>query len=294
MSDKRLSIMHVIARLNVGGAALHVLQLAREQERRGHQVLVVAGTLAEGEESMEYVADELGVGVLKLPALQRAALRPRGHVGDPPAARADQGAAAGRAPHAYREGGSDRAPRGARRGPGATARGRPHVPRSRPQRLLQPPLGAGLPPDRRRCSRTRRERSSPSATRSATTSSASASPPQSASPSSRTGSTCPEWGPPTRPHAFASAGELGLADDTLAIGWAGRLTAIKRPLDLVRTLRAGSGRRRRRRARARRRRRGPAGGGGPRARARRRRALPASSASRSGSASGMRPWTWRS
>ena len=71
MSGERLSIVHVIARLNVGGAALHVLQLAREQERRGHRVLVVAGTLAEGEESMEYVADELGVGVLKLPALQR-------------------------------------------------------------------------------------------------------------------------------------------------------------------------------------------------------------------------------
>jgi glycosyltransferase involved in cell wall biosynthesis len=66
-----LSILHVIARLNVGGAALHVLQLAREQERRGHDVLVVAGTLAAGEESMEYVADELGVKVLKLPVLQR-------------------------------------------------------------------------------------------------------------------------------------------------------------------------------------------------------------------------------
>ena len=56
MNGERLSIMHVIARLNVGGAALHVLQLAREQERRGHDVLVVAGTLHEGEESMEYVA----------------------------------------------------------------------------------------------------------------------------------------------------------------------------------------------------------------------------------------------
>ena len=32
----RLRIVHVIARLNVGGAALHVLQLAREQERRGN------------------------------------------------------------------------------------------------------------------------------------------------------------------------------------------------------------------------------------------------------------------
>ena len=66
-----LSIVHVIARLNVGGAALHVLQLAHEQSRRGHDVVVVAGTLAAGEESMEYVAEELGVDVLRLPVLQR-------------------------------------------------------------------------------------------------------------------------------------------------------------------------------------------------------------------------------
>ena len=61
----------MIARLNVGGAALHVLQLAHEQSRRGHDVVVVAGTLAAGEESMEYVADELGVELLRLPVLQR-------------------------------------------------------------------------------------------------------------------------------------------------------------------------------------------------------------------------------
>ena len=71
-----LTILHVIARLNVGGAALHVLQLAREQQRRGHDVLVVAGTLASGEESMEYVADELGVRVHRVPVLQRE-LSPR-------------------------------------------------------------------------------------------------------------------------------------------------------------------------------------------------------------------------
>ena len=148
MSDKRLSIMHVIARLNVGGAALHVLQLAHEQERRGHQVVVVAGTLAEGEESMEYVADELGVRVLKLPALQR-----------PLSVRADTSAILQlrelirqRRPdvlHTHTaKAGADRAPWGARCRPGTTTRSRPHVPRSRPQRLLQPPLGACLPPDR--------------------------------------------------------------------------------------------------------------------------------------------------
>jgi glycosyltransferase involved in cell wall biosynthesis len=77
MREQRgLRIVHVIARLNVGGAALHVLQLASEQRRRGHDVLVVAGTLAAGEESMEYLADELDVRLHRLPALQRE-LSPR-------------------------------------------------------------------------------------------------------------------------------------------------------------------------------------------------------------------------
>ena len=71
------SIVHVIARLNVGGAALPVLELAARAARRGHDVLVVAGTIPPGEESMEYVADELGVPYLHLPALQRE-LSPRG------------------------------------------------------------------------------------------------------------------------------------------------------------------------------------------------------------------------
>ncbi|MGZ8686991.1 MAG: glycosyltransferase [Gaiellaceae bacterium] len=71
MSSRPLSIVHAIARLNVGGAALNVLGLAAEQRRRGHDVIVVAGTLAEGEESMEYVATELGVPVVHVPALQR-------------------------------------------------------------------------------------------------------------------------------------------------------------------------------------------------------------------------------
>ncbi len=67
----RPSIVHVIARLNVGGAALHVIQLAAEQTRRGHDVLVVAGTLAAEEESMTYLADERGLALRALPALQR-------------------------------------------------------------------------------------------------------------------------------------------------------------------------------------------------------------------------------
>jgi glycosyltransferase involved in cell wall biosynthesis len=64
-------IVHVIARLNVGGAALSVVELAAEQRRRGHDVLVVAGTIPPGEASMEHVAVELDVPYLRLPALTR-------------------------------------------------------------------------------------------------------------------------------------------------------------------------------------------------------------------------------
>jgi glycosyltransferase involved in cell wall biosynthesis len=66
-----VTIVHAIARLNVGGAALQVLELAAGQRRRGHDVLVVHGELAAGEESMAYRAAELGVPHHHVPALGR-------------------------------------------------------------------------------------------------------------------------------------------------------------------------------------------------------------------------------
>ncbi len=71
-----MRVVHAIARLNLGGAALSVLELAAGQQRRGDEVLVVAGTIPPGERSMEYVADSLGVPYLRLPVLQRE-LSPR-------------------------------------------------------------------------------------------------------------------------------------------------------------------------------------------------------------------------
>jgi glycosyltransferase involved in cell wall biosynthesis len=66
-----MKIVHAIARLNLGGAALSVLELAAGQRERGHDVLVVAGTIPPGEASMESVASDLGVPYLRLPALTR-------------------------------------------------------------------------------------------------------------------------------------------------------------------------------------------------------------------------------
>jgi glycosyltransferase involved in cell wall biosynthesis len=66
-----VKVVHAIARLNVGGAALSVVELAAEQQRRGHEVVVVAGVIPAGEASMEYLTTELDVPYLHLPTLQR-------------------------------------------------------------------------------------------------------------------------------------------------------------------------------------------------------------------------------
>jgi len=64
-------IVHAIARLNVGGAALSVLELAAGQQRRGHDVVVVGGRIPAGEASLEYLAAELDVQYVHLSTLQR-------------------------------------------------------------------------------------------------------------------------------------------------------------------------------------------------------------------------------
>lgn len=55
----------------MGGPALHVAYLAAGLRERGYDTTLVAGSLARGEDSMEFVADELGVKVERLPGLRR-------------------------------------------------------------------------------------------------------------------------------------------------------------------------------------------------------------------------------
>ena len=61
----------MIARLNMGGPALHVAYLTAGLREHGYDTTLVAGSLARGEDSMEYVAEELGVKVERLPGLRR-------------------------------------------------------------------------------------------------------------------------------------------------------------------------------------------------------------------------------
>ena len=48
----------------------------------------------------------------------------------------------------------------------------------------------------------------------------------------------PQWSEADEVSRRTIRAELGVADDAFVVGWAGRLTAIKRPLDLIRTLRS--------------------------------------------------------
>ncbi len=66
-----VKVLRVIARLNMGGPALHVAYLSAGLRERGYETTLVAGTLARGEDSMAFVADELGVRVERVPELSR-------------------------------------------------------------------------------------------------------------------------------------------------------------------------------------------------------------------------------
>jgi glycosyltransferase involved in cell wall biosynthesis len=64
-------VLRVIARLNMGGPALHVAYLTAGLQERGYDTTLVAGSLARGEDSMEFVSRELGIEVETLPQLGR-------------------------------------------------------------------------------------------------------------------------------------------------------------------------------------------------------------------------------
>src|SRR5689334_1332217 len=55
----------------MGGPALHVAYLTAGLAERGYETTLVAGSLARGEDSMAFVADELGLDVRHVPELHR-------------------------------------------------------------------------------------------------------------------------------------------------------------------------------------------------------------------------------
>ena len=64
-------VVRIIARLNVGGPAKHVVWLTSGLEDAGYRSLLVAGTVPAGEEDMSYFADDAGVKPLYIPEMSR-------------------------------------------------------------------------------------------------------------------------------------------------------------------------------------------------------------------------------
>ena len=64
-------VVRIIARLNVGGPAKHVVWLTAGLEEAGYRSLLVAGTVPEGEEDMSYFAEQTGVTPLYIPEMSR-------------------------------------------------------------------------------------------------------------------------------------------------------------------------------------------------------------------------------
>jgi glycosyltransferase involved in cell wall biosynthesis len=64
-------VLRLVARLNMGGPAIHVAHLTKGLADRGYETTLAAGQLGRGEGSMSFVAEELGVEVLPIPQLHR-------------------------------------------------------------------------------------------------------------------------------------------------------------------------------------------------------------------------------
>ena len=73
--DRPLKIIGVIARLNIGGPARHVLVIDSGMRARGHETLLAYGQVNADEASMAPLAQEQHVRAVEVPHLGRS-LRP--------------------------------------------------------------------------------------------------------------------------------------------------------------------------------------------------------------------------
>jgi hypothetical protein len=67
--EKPVKIMHVIARLNIGGAALYVIQLTEQLGAPDYQSQLVYGVVSASEGDMQYAAEQRNIQVTLIPSL---------------------------------------------------------------------------------------------------------------------------------------------------------------------------------------------------------------------------------
>lgn len=66
-----MKVLRIIARLNVGGPARHVVWLAEGLKGAGYETLLVAGIVPPGEDDMRYVAEAAGITPIIVPEMSR-------------------------------------------------------------------------------------------------------------------------------------------------------------------------------------------------------------------------------
>jgi glycosyltransferase involved in cell wall biosynthesis len=71
MRPSQISIVRIICRLNVGGPAIQAILMTEAFRTRGYDVMLVAGEVAAGEATMEYLAAAHQVETVAIPALAR-------------------------------------------------------------------------------------------------------------------------------------------------------------------------------------------------------------------------------
>jgi glycosyltransferase involved in cell wall biosynthesis len=70
-NPRPIKVMHIIARLNIGGAAIYVIQLAAALNHAGCEAQLVCGVVGKTEGDMRYIADEQGLPLTIIPSLGR-------------------------------------------------------------------------------------------------------------------------------------------------------------------------------------------------------------------------------
>ena len=69
--NRPIKVMHIIARLNIGGAALYVIELVSRLEQAGYDSQLVCGVVGKDEGDMRHIADEKHVPVTMIASLGR-------------------------------------------------------------------------------------------------------------------------------------------------------------------------------------------------------------------------------
>lgn len=69
--NNKMKIARAIARLNIGGPAIQAVLLTRELADAGHTTSLLVGNVPDSEGSMEYLADEMGVDMVRISRLSR-------------------------------------------------------------------------------------------------------------------------------------------------------------------------------------------------------------------------------